>query len=167
MIFLQVSAIFIWTYLYILMGLSVDKSTENISTIDTTTNTIHSMGTPENITESLLPSTNSVSSGNLSVQDESSCNRNMRKVETCNFNIQLVFLLIHIYWKFSLVISFHAWSWNCSFNFEKNKNDNYEIELYCISLSNEDNKGFARFLIKQCILWFTSFLHHPLCKRTT
>ena len=105
----QVSSIFVWTYLYIIVGTSVDRSTENMSISDSTASTISTGGTPEtfqeNITESLLPSTNIVSSDNLSVQHESTSNRN-RKVTAPSFN-QPVYLLIYFDWrKLALVITF-------------------------------------------------------------
>ncbi|XP_061367860.1 protein PIN-LIKES 3-like [Gastrolobium bilobum] len=83
-----VSAIFIWTYLYILMGASVDRSTENMNASNATASTIYSTGTPEtfpgNITELLLPSANFASTDNVSVQLESPCDRNRRKVSILN-----------------------------------------------------------------------------------
>ncbi|TKY58414.1 transporter YBR287W [Spatholobus suberectus] len=78
-----VTQIFIWIYLFIIMGESMDQSTENVNTSDPTASEILSAGSlerfPANITESMLTSTDSVSIDNLSVQPESPFDRNGRK----------------------------------------------------------------------------------------
>ncbi|CAJ1942155.1 unnamed protein product [Sphenostylis stenocarpa] len=57
------SSVFIWTYLFIVMGVSTDKNTENKNTSETMTNATYSTETlerfPVNITQSLLTSTDS------------------------------------------------------------------------------------------------------------
>ncbi|TKY58413.1 transporter C5D6.04 [Spatholobus suberectus] len=84
-----VSAIFIWTYLLIVMGASTNESTENENTIDTTARAINSAGSlerfPANITESLLTSTDSLSIDNLPVQPESPFDRNGKKMPILDF----------------------------------------------------------------------------------
>jgi len=81
----QVGTVFIWTYLFIVMDTSTDKSNKKEINSDSV---ICSAGTlerfPPNITESLLTSTDSVSIDDLSIQPDHELpyDNNGRKVTT-------------------------------------------------------------------------------------
>ncbi|KAK7360383.1 hypothetical protein VNO77_02373 [Canavalia gladiata] len=102
------SAIFIWTYLFILMGAGANKSTRNVNDNDITTSTIHSNGIhdslPTDITESFLSLRNSVSADNLSAHLDSPSDINGRKKSILNY-IKYIFTKCTGYVKLEMVLT--------------------------------------------------------------